>query len=309
VICDSYDIKPSIVNGETPTVQKFRNGVPADNLSRQATIDRFQAEDGFNVIIMSPLAAGVGLNVTKANHVIHYSRHWNPAKEAQATDRAYRIGQTKDVHVYYPMAIFPSDMKNEDGSQQKSFDQILDHLLSLKTALATNTLFPTDQAEVKPDEIFGSVFGFSSTIKPTPLTVGLIDKLNPNLFEAYVASLFSKMGFDVHLTPNSNDKGADVVAVGESESYLIQVKQTISTVDVKAVQEICTAKKYYQERYNSDFKLMVFSNGAYTAGAESLSRVNQVRLIGRVEFQRMVSENSISMQDVYSIENNRLDRV
>lgn len=54
------------------------------------------------------IAAGTGLNVTGANHVIHYSRHWNPAKEGQATDRAYRIGQTKDVYVYYPMAVSPN---------------------------------------------------------------------------------------------------------------------------------------------------------------------------------------------------------
>ncbi|MBL0052891.1 MAG: SWF/SNF helicase family protein [Bacteroidetes bacterium] len=67
------------------------------------------------------MAAGVGLNVTHANHVIHYTRHWNPAKEEQATDRAYRIGQEKDVHVYYPMAVFPDKMKNEDGSKQKIF--------------------------------------------------------------------------------------------------------------------------------------------------------------------------------------------
>jgi SNF2 family DNA or RNA helicase/HJR/Mrr/RecB family endonuclease len=309
VVSDSFGIKPSIVNGETPTIQKYRNGFPVDNLSRQATIDRFQAEDGFNVIIMSQLAAGVGLNVTKANHVIHYSRHWNPAKEAQATDRAYRIGQTKDVHVYYPMAVFPSDMKNEDGSQQKSFDQILDNLLSIKTSLANNTLFPTEQAEVKPEEIFCNVFGFSSNVKPTPLTIEKIDKLNPNLFEAYVAALFSARGFNVHLTPNSNDKGADVVAVSESESFLIQVKQTISTVDVKAVQEIFTAKKYYQERYDQDFKLMVVSNGVYTPAAEMLSRVNQVRLIGRIEFQRMVSEKTITIQDVNSTELLRLQRI
>ena len=75
---------------------------------------------------MSPIAAGIGLNVTAANHVIHYSRHWNPAKESQATDRAYRIGQEKDVYVYYPMAIFPNDIKDP------SFDETLDLLLSRK---------------------------------------------------------------------------------------------------------------------------------------------------------------------------------
>ncbi|MNI73480.1 hypothetical protein D3C73_1294910 [compost metagenome] len=53
----------------------------AGHTAPQQTIDRFQDEEGFNVIIMSPIAAGVDLNITKANHIIHYTRHWNPAKE------------------------------------------------------------------------------------------------------------------------------------------------------------------------------------------------------------------------------------
>ena len=92
-----YGIIAKIINGDTPSIVK-RN-MP-NKQSRQSSIDEFQAVDGFNVIIMSPVAAGMGLNVTAANHVIHYSRHWNPAKENQATDRAYRIGQTKKVFVY-----------------------------------------------------------------------------------------------------------------------------------------------------------------------------------------------------------------
>jgi SNF2 family DNA or RNA helicase len=49
------------------------------------------------VIILSTTAVGFGVNIQKANHVIHYTRSWNPAKEDQATDRAYRIGQDKEV--------------------------------------------------------------------------------------------------------------------------------------------------------------------------------------------------------------------
>ena len=49
------------------------------------------------MIILSTTAVGFGVNIQKANHVIHYTRSWNPAKEDQATDRAYRIGQDKEV--------------------------------------------------------------------------------------------------------------------------------------------------------------------------------------------------------------------
>lgn len=142
-----YGIVTKIINGDTPSI--ITRYTP-DKQSRQASIDDFQSVDGFNVIIMSPVAAGMGLNVTAANHVIHYSRHWNPAKENQATDRAYRIGQTKDVYVYYPMAV---------RSDIKSFDEILDDLLSRKTHLATSTIFPTERVEVKQEELGQMLFG------------------------------------------------------------------------------------------------------------------------------------------------------
>ena len=144
---ERYGIITKIINGDTPSIVK-RN-MP-NKQSRQSSIDEFQAVDGFNVIIMSPVAAGMGLNVTAANHVIHYSRHWNPAKENQATDRAYRIGQTKDVFVYYPMAV---------RADIKSFDETLDDLLSRKTSLATSTIFPTERVEVKQEELGQMLFG------------------------------------------------------------------------------------------------------------------------------------------------------
>ena len=91
----------------------------------------------------------MGLNVTAANHVIHYSRLWNPAKENQATDRVYRIGQTKEVYVYYPMAV---------RSDLRSFDEILDDLLARKTALAESSIFPTERMEVTQEELNQMLF-------------------------------------------------------------------------------------------------------------------------------------------------------
>ena len=141
VCYERYGIAAKIINGDTPPIVKRSSN---NRQSRQSAIDDFQNKEGFNVIIMSPIAAGMGLNVTAANHVIHYSRHWNPAKENQATDRAYRIGQTKDVYVYYPMAVSP---------HFKSFDETLDDLLGRKTTLATSTIFPSERVEVKQEEI------------------------------------------------------------------------------------------------------------------------------------------------------------
>lgn len=124
VIAAFFGIAASIVNGDT-------SADPRSIGNRQQLIDAFQQSVGFNVIILSPLAVGFGVNIQAANHVIHFTRTWNPAKEDQATARAYRIGQTRTVTVYYPGVI---------SEHFPSFDVRLDALLSSKRALATDIL-------------------------------------------------------------------------------------------------------------------------------------------------------------------------
>ena len=67
---------------------------------RQEMAEAFNGEDYVPFMVLSVKAGGTGLNLTGANHVIHFDRWWNPAVENQATDRAFRIGQTKDVVVH-----------------------------------------------------------------------------------------------------------------------------------------------------------------------------------------------------------------
>lgn len=67
---------------------------------RQPKVDRFSAAKGPGLLVLNPKAAGTGLNVTAANHVIHYNLEWNPAVEDQASARAYRRGQDKPVTVH-----------------------------------------------------------------------------------------------------------------------------------------------------------------------------------------------------------------
>ena len=66
---------------------------------REELVARFQ-DGGAPVFLLSLKAGGVGLNLTRATHVVHYDRWWNPAVEDQATDRAYRIGQDRPVQVH-----------------------------------------------------------------------------------------------------------------------------------------------------------------------------------------------------------------
>ena len=112
---------PMLINGE----------VAGDK--RKTLVRRFQDEAGFDAMILSPKAGGVGLTLTSANHVIHLTRWWNPAVEDQCTDRIYRIGQERSVEVYLPIAVHP-----EYGDA--SFDERLHTLLERKRNLSRQVL-------------------------------------------------------------------------------------------------------------------------------------------------------------------------
>jgi non-specific serine/threonine protein kinase len=67
---------------------------------RRELVERFQRDESVPFFVLSLKVGGTGLNLTAASHVIHFDRWWNPAVEAQATDRAFRIGQKKNVLVH-----------------------------------------------------------------------------------------------------------------------------------------------------------------------------------------------------------------
>ncbi|MEV7728487.1 DEAD/DEAH box helicase, partial [Streptomyces sp. NPDC087917] len=81
--------------------QLLHGGTPVPR--REELVDRFQSGE-VPVFLLSLKAAGTGLNLTRAGHVVHYDRWWNPAVEEQATDRAHRIGQTQPVQVHHIIA-------------------------------------------------------------------------------------------------------------------------------------------------------------------------------------------------------------
>lgn len=122
-----------IINGDTPIVK------------RQKIVNEFQThltdDHGFDLLILGPKAAGTGLTLTAAVHVIHLSRWWNPAVEEQCNDRVHRIGQTKPVTIHVPMAI-------HGGFREYSFDCLLHSLMQRKRRIAAQALWPMgDTAE------------------------------------------------------------------------------------------------------------------------------------------------------------------
>ena len=118
------DEPPFVINGAMPGTR------------RQKLVNQFQAKrNRFDLMILSPKAAGIGLTITAASHVIHLSRWWNPAVEDQCNDRVYRIGQTKEVTIHIPITVHP-----EWGD--RTFDVTLDQLLGRKRTLSRKLLAP-----------------------------------------------------------------------------------------------------------------------------------------------------------------------
>jgi non-specific serine/threonine protein kinase len=94
---------------------------------RRALVDEFQREDGPPFFVLSLKAGGTGLNLTAASHVIHFDRWWNPAVENQATDRAFRIGQQRNVFVHKFVC-------------RGTVEEKIDALIESKSALSHNLL-------------------------------------------------------------------------------------------------------------------------------------------------------------------------
>ncbi|NNF42628.1 MAG: DEAD/DEAH box helicase [Phycisphaerales bacterium] len=100
---------------------------------RQQMLDRFQdPKGGVPIFVLSLKAGGIGVNLTAANHVFHFDRWWNPAVENQATDRAFRIGQTRTVHVHKFVCL---------GTLEERIDQMIEQ----KSELARNIIGSGEQ--------------------------------------------------------------------------------------------------------------------------------------------------------------------
>jgi SNF2 family DNA or RNA helicase len=100
--------------------------------TREEMVDLFQNDPNYRFMVLSIKAAGVGLNLTAANHVVHYDLWWNPAVENQATDRAFSIGQRKDVTVYRLITL-------------GTFEEKINSILEAKKELAELTVSEGEQ--------------------------------------------------------------------------------------------------------------------------------------------------------------------
>ena len=282
-----YQIGPlSIINGDAKAVSKN-----ASTPTRKSMIADFEAKDGFNIIVMSPIAAGTGLTVVGANNVIHFERHWNPAKEAQATDRVYRIGQKKDVNIYIPILRHP---------KMESFDVNLHGLLSKKTLLK--------DAVITPEEVIpmpGGVGCDGEFTDNTLISEKEINKLSWEQFEALAVEVMAKelMSETLYLTQNGNDYGADGIVLTNDSLNLLQVKHTTSKIyngGYKAINEVYSAKPKYEPLFEKTNTHLFFITNAsrLSKQAREAARGSDVEILNGENFVNLVAKHKITFKQI-----------
>jgi SNF2 family DNA or RNA helicase len=115
---------------------------------RDQMVERFQAggSDAPPVFVLSLKAGGLGLNLTGANHVFHFDRWWNPAVENQATDRAFRIGQTRNVQVHKFVCV---------GTLEERIDEMIERKRSIaEDIIGTGEQWITELSNAELREVF-----------------------------------------------------------------------------------------------------------------------------------------------------------
>jgi hypothetical protein len=284
-IGQTFGYVPEIINGETTATSW-------SPVSRQKRIKAFQSRPGFGVMVLSPLAVGFGVNIQGANHVIHYTRTWNPAKEEQATDRVYRIGQTRDVFVYCPIV---------DAEDFATFDVKLDELLEAKRALARDML--NGSGEVAPGE-FGleDVAPADGTPFSEQITLNDVLQMRWDYFECVVALMWQKRGYRrVYRTPRTDD-GVDVVALSGNRGELVQCKASgvdDSALSWDAVKDVVTGEAAYRLRHPGvEFQKACVTNQHFNGTAVVHARLNNVELYDQEKLAELLAQHPLTMLDV-----------
>jgi superfamily II DNA or RNA helicase len=202
-ISTRYGVDPVAINGD----------VSPD--SRKALVDKWGNTQGFNVLIMSPRTGGAGLTITSANHVIHFTREYNPAVEMQATDRVYRIGQKDHVEVHYPISV--PTMETIEQSIECHLDRIQTH----KQAIADDFTMPLNEPSGTSISAGSSVGSPLSKLLSNSKLVGLSSKPSRDRISFEVSEIFNDSPEWYLLTNLSEDENLTVLRDKSSGSGVL----------------------------------------------------------------------------------------
>lgn len=280
-----FGLPVQVINGDN------KAQTVGDSLSRQRLIDAFQARPGFNVIILSTTAIGFGVNIQAANHVIHFTRPWNPAKEDQATDRAYRIGQEREVHVKYPTITSPDFV---------TFEAKLAKLLDAKRQLADDILNGYEDISFAE---FSTLMGPDGTglMQDGPIDSMFLRSIGPALFERLCLEIWKCQGYSVYSTPKSGDGGVDIVAIKGDIGHLVQCKTTSTGAALgwDAIKEVVGGTAAYEKRHSHiQFTRVAVANSYFNKKAKEQAALNKVKIIETDHLLEIIDKYRITRSSI-----------
>ena len=207
----------------------------------------------------------------------HFTRAWNAAKENQATDRAYRIGQERDVLVYCPTVV----------AEFPTFEVRLDQMLKRKGKLAGTAMSGSsieDMLNGSSDDVRVSELlqdrPSSGAIEKRTLTLEDVDRLDGTAFEYLCRLLWEKQGYIATVTAKQRgDGGIDVIALRRPQSELLQCKSSLSTaIGWDAVKEVSAGVTYQSTYAGTSFRRVCVTNQRFNTSARTQAELNRVPL-------------------------------
>ena len=243
---------------------------------RTRIVDDFQREDTVKVMLMGVGSGGLGITLTRANHVFHFDHWWNPAVIDQATARAHRISQERDV---IATSLYASDtieeriatlLQTKRGLFQDVFGQMVD-----------------DEGTKLSDE---DLFGLFDLPIPGTADERTSESLSPTEFEEQIRRLFSMLGFNLRVTRQTRDGGIDLVGSASGIGggrVVVQCKRYSGTVPVREVRDLLGV-------VSSDTSIsqgFLVTTGKFSNDAREFSKGQRVRLIDGTELRMLLRKH------------------
>jgi len=259
---------------------------------RDEIVEKFESDE-HRLLLMSVKAGGLGLTITRANHIFHLDLWWNPAVAEQAEGRAYRHGQTKTVYVttLYTVNTIEQAIYDKLEEKRQLFKFVIDDLsdTSLTKRLSEEELFSLFGLQ-KGQKVQSEKYAESIVTEKTLVTI------SPLQFEELISNLCTAIGYYVRTTKRTHDGGVDLFAkrptdAGE-DSIIVQCKHYPSgVVGVPQVRELYGVLSSRQEIARA----ILITSGRFSQDAIAFATNKNLKLIGNTELLGLLHKYKIRL--------------
>jgi len=265
-----------------PRLERFSPRLYEGSLTdkeRIRIVDNFQTDEKDRVLLMGVGSGGLGITLTRANHVFHFDHWWNPAVVDQATGRVYRIGQHRPV--------FANSLYTSDTIEERIAD-----LLNKKRELFRDVFGELEDTQVGERLSDEDLFGLFDLPVPGRAQASGAIELTPTEFEDLVQRLFTALGYNVSVTKRSHDGGIDLE--GASSGFgggrvVVQCKRYAGTVGVAVVRELLGVMSHDA----SIVQGFLVTTGKFSREARDFAQGQRTRLIDGIELEMLIEKYGV----------------